>query len=128
MSEQHSKQGSFYLCICWNATNPSLHKRMLHASAPLSAGSKDPYQVLGVKKDASAAEIKKVYFSVRILDDLLTLYLYLSTNGHQLARKYHPDTNPDKGARDKFVEIQDAYDVGAQCQLTYLARVIKSDL
>lgn len=29
----------------------------------------------------------------------------------QLARKYHPDTNPDKGARDKFVEIQEAYDV-----------------
>jgi hypothetical protein len=29
----------------------------------------------------------------------------------QLARKYHPDTNTDKGARDKFVEIQEAYDV-----------------
>jgi len=28
-----------------------------------------------------------------------------------LARKYHPDTNTDKGARDKFVEIQQAYDV-----------------
>lgn len=29
----------------------------------------------------------------------------------QLARKYHPDTNPDKNARDKFQEIQEAYDV-----------------
>jgi molecular chaperone DnaJ len=29
----------------------------------------------------------------------------------QLARKYHPDTNPDKNAREKFVEIQEAYDV-----------------
>ncbi|KAH7923983.1 hypothetical protein BV22DRAFT_1113052 [Leucogyrophana mollusca] len=66
-------------------------KRSLHASAPLSASAKDPYQVLGVSKDASAAEIKKTYFS--------------------LARKYHPDTNADKGAQEKFVEIQEAYDV-----------------
>jgi hypothetical protein len=29
----------------------------------------------------------------------------------KLARKYHPDTNPDKSAQEKFVEIQDAYDV-----------------
>ena len=29
----------------------------------------------------------------------------------KLARKYHPDTNPDKGAQEKFVEIQHAYDV-----------------
>lgn len=29
----------------------------------------------------------------------------------QLARKYHPDTNPDKSAKEKFVEIQEAYDV-----------------
>ncbi|THH32107.1 hypothetical protein EUX98_g2085 [Antrodiella citrinella] len=45
----------------------------------------------GVKKDATPAEIKKVYFS--------------------LARKYHPDTNADKGAQEKFVEIQAAYDI-----------------
>jgi molecular chaperone DnaJ len=31
---------------------------------------------------------------------------------YKLARKYHPDTNPDKNAREKFVEIQQAYDVG----------------
>ena len=29
----------------------------------------------------------------------------------QLARKHHPDTNPDKNAKEKFVEIQEAYDV-----------------
>ncbi|KAF9821799.1 hypothetical protein IEO21_00229 [Rhodonia placenta] len=61
-----------------------------HASAVHSA-PKDPYAVLGVSKDAGAAEIKKTYFS--------------------LARKYHPDTNPDKNAQEKFVEIQEAYDI-----------------
>ncbi|KAI9066695.1 hypothetical protein FKP32DRAFT_1673697 [Trametes sanguinea] len=64
--------------------------RLFHASNVHSA-PKDPYQVLGVKRDATPAEIKKTYFS--------------------LARKYHPDTNPDKDAREKFVEIQEAYDI-----------------
>ncbi|KAH8835434.1 DnaJ protein [Flagelloscypha sp. PMI_526] len=63
--------------------------RSFHASA--SSRAKDPYSVLGVKKDAPAAEIKKTYFS--------------------LARKYHPDTNPDKAAQDKFLEIQAAYEI-----------------
>ncbi|KAH9853063.1 hypothetical protein C2E23DRAFT_823088 [Lenzites betulinus] len=69
-----------------NRAGPS---RGFHASAIHSA-PKDPYSVLGVKRDASQAEIKKTYFA--------------------LARKYHPDTNADKGAQDKFVEIQEAYD------------------
>ncbi|THV06081.1 hypothetical protein K435DRAFT_744390 [Dendrothele bispora CBS 962.96] len=68
----------------------SFDKRAIHATAPRGA-SKNPYEILGVKKDASPAEIKKVYFS--------------------LARKYHPDTNPDKNAQEKFVEIQEAYDI-----------------
>ena len=64
--------------------------------------------MLGVKKDASPAEIKKVYFSIR------TIFLFKAcfvTSKHQLARKYHPDTNPDKSAKEKFLEIQEAYDV-----------------
>ncbi|KAK2462042.1 hypothetical protein APHAL10511_006505 [Amanita phalloides] len=65
--------------------------RSLHVTAPLSAAPKDPYQALGVKRDATQAEIKKTYFS--------------------LARKYHPDTNPDKTAQEKFLEIQGAYDI-----------------
>ena len=53
---------------------------------------KDYYEVLGVKKDASADEIKKAY--------------------RALAKKYHPDKNPnDKVAEEHFKEIQEAYDV-----------------
>ena len=51
--------------------------------------SRDYYEVLGVGRSASLAEIKKVY--------------------RKLARKYHPDLNPgDKSAEAKFKEIQEA--------------------
>ncbi|CAL1696376.1 unnamed protein product [Somion occarium] len=65
-------------------------KRFFHASSP-SHNVKDPYAALGVSKDATQADIKKTYFS--------------------LARKYHPDTNSDKNAKEKFMEIQEAYDL-----------------
>lgn len=52
----------------------------------------DYYQTLGVKHDASQAEIQKAY--------------------RNLARKYHPDMNPDdKTAKKKFQEVQKAFDV-----------------
>jgi len=54
--------------------------------------SEDYYNILGVKKDASDAEIKKAY--------------------RKLAMKYHPDhTKGDKGAEEKFKKISDAYAV-----------------
>ena len=51
----------------------------------------DYYKTLGVDKKASNEEIKKAY--------------------RKLARKYHPDTNADSGAEDRFKEISEAYDV-----------------
>src|SRR5919201_2015692 len=51
-----------------------------------------PYDTLGVKKNASADEIKKAY--------------------RKLASQYHPDKNPgDAAAEEKFKEVQNAYDV-----------------
>ena len=51
----------------------------------------NPYVVLGVPKDATNAEIKRVY--------------------RKLARQYHPDRNPgDAAAEEKFKSIQAAYD------------------
>jgi len=53
---------------------------------------RDLYEVLGVKREASAAEIKKAYY--------------------RLAKQYHPDHNPeDTAAEEKFKEAANAYQI-----------------
>src|SRR6058998_2465713 len=53
---------------------------------------KDYYQVLGVPKNASAADVKKAY--------------------RKLAQKFHPDANAgNKEAEERFKEISAAYDI-----------------
>ena len=53
---------------------------------------RDYYDILGISKSASAAEIKKAY--------------------RKMAVKYHPDKNPDdKAAEEKFKEAAEAYEV-----------------
>jgi molecular chaperone DnaJ len=53
---------------------------------------RDYYEVLGISKSATSAEIKKAY--------------------RKMAVKFHPDKNPDdKGAEDKFKEAAEAYEI-----------------
>jgi len=51
----------------------------------------DPYELLGVDRDADDATIKKAY--------------------RKLAREYHPDVNPDPVAQDRFKEVSHAYEI-----------------
>ena len=53
--------------------------------------AKSLYETLEISDSASEAEIKKAY--------------------RKLARQYHPDVNKDKGAEDKFKEINSAYEI-----------------
>lgn len=56
------------------------------------AEKRDYYEVLGLKKGAGEAEIKKAF--------------------RKMALKYHPDKNPgDKKAEEKFKEINEAYGI-----------------
>ena len=52
---------------------------------------KDYYEILGIARNAGVDEIKRAYKS--------------------LAKKYHPDINKEKGAEEKFKEVQHAYSV-----------------
>ncbi|WP_373036645.1 DnaJ C-terminal domain-containing protein [Sulfurimonas sp.] len=53
--------------------------------------AKSLYDTLEISENASESEIKKAY--------------------RKLARQYHPDVNKDKGAEDKFKEINAAYEI-----------------
>ncbi|QSR30486.1 molecular chaperone DnaJ [Nocardioides sp. S5] len=53
--------------------------------------TQDPYEILGVSRDASADEIKKAY--------------------RRLARQLHPDVNPDPETQERFKDVSRAYEV-----------------
>jgi curved DNA-binding protein len=55
------------------------------------APRRDFYEVLGLRRDASAEEIQRAY--------------------RKLARTYHPDVNKSPEAEEKFKEVSEAYDV-----------------
>ena len=55
------------------------------------SSKRDYYELLGVSRDATEADIKKAY--------------------RRMAMKYHPDVNKDNDASDRFKEINEAYQV-----------------
>jgi len=58
----------------------------------MATATKDYYHILGIKRSATADEIRKSY--------------------RRLARKLHPDVNPNnKAAEEKFKDVQEAYDI-----------------
>ncbi|MEN2497443.1 MAG: DnaJ subfamily A member 3, mitochondrial, variant 2 [Marteilia pararefringens] len=60
-------------------------------SAASWSSSKSPYEILGVSSTASDKEIKRAYL--------------------KLAKQYHPDTNKNADAANKFKEISTAYEI-----------------
>jgi len=54
-------------------------------------GMRDPYEVLGVGREASAADIKKAF--------------------RKLAKKYHPDQSKEPKAKERFAEVNNAYEI-----------------
>jgi len=68
---------------------------------------RDYYEVLGLGRDASEAELKKAY--------------------RRLAMKYHPDRNPDNAeAEAKFKEINEAYEILKDDQKTGSLRPLRA--
>lgn len=69
------------------------HPQSIRSFSATSAAqaTKDPYATLGVGKNASSSEIKKAYYA--------------------MAKKYHPDTNKDTTAKEKFTDAQSAYEM-----------------
>ncbi|KAM9894341.1 hypothetical protein OXX79_008771 [Metschnikowia pulcherrima] len=59
--------------------------------ACLVAAGLDPYEVLGVARDADEKTIKSQY--------------------RQLSKQYHPDKNPDPEAHERFIEVGEAYGI-----------------
>ena len=53
--------------------------------------TQDPYEILGVSRDADADAIKKAY--------------------RKLARQLHPDVNPDPATQERFKDVSRAYEV-----------------
>lgn len=66
------------------------HHRLPSLALADTNNDQDLYEILGVKKDATKHEIHKAF--------------------RQLAKKYHPDKNKEKGAQDEFIKIFKAYE------------------
>src|SRR4051794_31814212 len=87
---QHATEGKSYDHQPNNNPGQTNICQSFHASSRALA-TKNPYTVLGVDKGASSGEIKKAYYG--------------------LAKKFHPDTNKDPTAKERFADAQSAYEL-----------------
>jgi len=67
---------------------------------------RDPYDVLGVRREASDQQIKKAF--------------------RQLARELHPDVNPDPETQERFKEIGLAYEVLSDAIVNTVSSLLRS--
>uniref|UniRef100_A0A7N6FC85 DnaJ homolog subfamily A member 3, mitochondrial n=1 Tax=Anabas testudineus TaxID=64144 RepID=A0A7N6FC85_ANATE len=92
-SKNHLEYFYLYLYILLSAGLRCPHVSTCHSfhTSSMLANSQDFYEILGVSRTATQKDIKKAYY--------------------QLAKKYHPDTNPDDPeAKEKFAKLAEAYE------------------
>ena len=88
MDHWSSPKGELKVLLTRLVNADVLSRQSFHATSAVSS-TKDPYTALGLDKSASLSDIKKAYYA--------------------MAKKYHPDTNKDPKAKDRFSESQTAY-------------------
>ncbi|XP_060767353.1 dnaJ heat shock protein family (Hsp40) member A3b [Neoarius graeffei] len=80
------------LSVCAGLKRLSIFSSHTFHTSSVCHEQQDFYSVLGIPRTATQKEIKKAYY--------------------QLAKKYHPDTNPDDPeAKEKFAKLAEAYEV-----------------
>eukprot|EP00178_Gracilaria_changii_P010359 TRINITY_DN300_c0_g2_i1.p3 TRINITY_DN300_c0_g2~~TRINITY_DN300_c0_g2_i1.p3 ORF type:complete len:361 (-),score=75.42 TRINITY_DN300_c0_g2_i1:1870-2952(-) len=77
--------------VAFTSRRPSRRPRAYTSRRCAIVATADPYQVLGVSREADAATIKRAY--------------------RRAALKNHPDVSKEPDARDRFMRIQEAYAV-----------------
>ncbi|OZC09568.1 putative chaperone protein DnaJ [Onchocerca flexuosa] len=78
-------------CFCTNSQRNILINQTFGFHTSSMRCKRDYYEILGLKKGASAKDIKKAYY--------------------KLAKQYHPDVNKSKDANARFQEVSEAYEV-----------------